>query len=153
MSINTIDTPGRFANHISRKNNLDVIYSYKETFIKLNIELYIGQNVYTNNIIDINDNNFMDYINGILKITNQVRLPQYYQTREFVFYLRKHFNRTKYDENHPYKHLKNNEMLFVHVRLDDTTNYNLGINYYDKVIQNIKFTKGYISSDSPRHQL
>lgn len=48
---------------------------------------------------------------------------------------------------------QNNNDVFIHVRLGDIINLNAGLSYYEKVLNNMKFDNGYISSDSINHKI
>ena len=43
--------------------------------------------------------------------------------------------------------------VFVHVRLSDVSHLNPGINYYRKALKSINFESGFISTDSPEHEI
>lgn len=43
--------------------------------------------------------------------------------------------------------------VFVHVRLGDVENVNYGLNYYEEILNNISFSDGMVSSDSPDHHI
>ena len=47
----------------------------------------------------------------------------------------------------------NNNDVFINIRLGDVSHLNPGFTYYDKVLSNLKFDNGYISSDSIRHHI
>lgn len=46
-----------------------------------------------------------------------------------------------------------NDFVFVHVRLDDAAPWNPGTDYYLRALAMCKYTKGYVSTDSPNHSL
>jgi hypothetical protein len=164
MSINTKGSAGRFGNHFLRnmvasilaeKNNLSAIYSYQDIFDSLNIKLYNGTNIYSN-YINVTDENFMEYIINNIKINSNINLSGYYQTKDFCLYLKKYFDnyhRNYYNDNNPYKNLIDNNYVFIHVRLGDIPHFNHGFIYYDSILRNIKFTKGFISTDTQKHPI
>jgi hypothetical protein len=157
---NTSKSPGRFCNHFIRnmlahficlKNNLKFNYSYKNEMNKLGINLYSGENTYRNTIL-LKDDNILDTLNSKNNNFNII-CKDFYQTPEFSKILREHFlmnkNKNEILKNNKYnnRYEKNND-LFVHVRLGDIKNFNPGFDYYNNIIKNINFEKGYISSDS-----
>ena len=46
---------------------------------------------------------------------------------------------------------KNNNDVFIHVRLGDVSEHNPGFEYYNKVLSQLNFENGYIASDSLEH--
>jgi hypothetical protein len=48
---------------------------------------------------------------------------------------------------------KANNEVFLHIRLGDSVQYTPGFKFYDKVLSELKFDKGYIASDSPQHPI
>ena len=104
----------------------------------LNIKLYNGEKVYTDNKIFINDSNFMDYILNDKKINNKIELPEFYQTKEFCFYLKNYFNlKFRHNFNLNNKFNDDNNDVFIHVRLGDVICYNPGLDYYDSILKKI----------------
>lgn len=152
----TLNTPGRLGNQIFRnicvsilakKYDLYVQYSEFEKIQRLGIPLYSGKNIYENSVM-IDESRFLH----LLKHENELSLniitgDNYFQTREIT--------RIIYDYLEPIRmraHPKNND-VFIHLRLDDTADCNPGFKYYDKVLSSLSFTRGYISSDSPDHEI
>jgi hypothetical protein len=165
----TKETSGRFANHFFRNiaasalakiNNLKFVYSYEREFFNLGINLFKdGSENYSENLL-ITDENFYTLIKNSEKINKNIYFDckMYGQTKEFSFYIRDYI----YEENHK-NHIieknlfksryNNNNDVFIHVRLGDSVNQNPGYVYYDKVLSQLKFEKGYISSDLISHPL
>jgi hypothetical protein len=57
-------------------------------------------------------------------------------------------------EKNPYKmRYKENNDLFIHVRLTDASHFNPGVNYYLNAIKNIAFVDLYISTDDTNHDI
>jgi len=169
MSNTTIGTGGRFANHffrnlvahfIAKNNGLKFKYSYAREFFNLGIELYKDGNATHNEDVLITDNNFFDFIkndvifNKNIKFTNDM----YGQSREFSFYIKNYINadeqKNKIIEKNLFKQrYNNNNDVFVHIRLGDSVDVNPGYIYYDWVLSNLTFDKGFISSDLLTHPL
>jgi hypothetical protein len=142
---------------ISKKNNLYCGYQFYEEIKQLGVELYIGEKTYdATSTIPLLDTNFFDFITGDcinknISIVNNM----WCQTPEFARYLRSYFDeeKNKYNiiTNNLYKErYNNNNDVFIHIRLGDIANENFcqKIDYYNKVLSNIDFDNGYISSDS-----
>jgi hypothetical protein len=55
------------------------------------------------------------------------------------------------DNNQFKERYDSNNDLFIHIRLDDATKWNPGINYYLKAISGLNFNKLYISTDTKEH--
>ena len=161
----TTENNGRLCNQIIRnlamsllaeKNNLLVYYSSKDRIDKLGINLYIGKNIFSNTI-DINNSNYISFLNKKEKIESNLNLDHdYFQSEEITDIL---FNYLKnHKENiikvNPYNlRYNNNTDLFIHIRLSDAERWNPGINYYLETIDKINFNEIYIASDSPRHKI
>jgi GR25 family glycosyltransferase involved in LPS biosynthesis/tetratricopeptide (TPR) repeat protein len=142
---------------ISKKNNLYCAYQYYEQIKQLGIELHIGEKTYDEtSTIPLLDTNFFDFITGDC-INKNVSIVNnmWCQTPEFARYLRSYFdeekNKNNIITNNLYKErYNNNNDVFIHIRLGDIINENFcqKIDYYNKVLSNIDFDNGYISSDS-----
>ena len=140
---------------IAVKYNLKCRYKYFDYFKKLGIELYIGKNEYKKNI-KINNSNFLQLIknNHYRKSNIIIDRESCYQTSEFVVFLKLYFNiaynKLKIINNNMFKdRYKNNNDLFIHVRLGDIKDRTDNIEkYYEKALLELNFDKGYISSDS-----
>jgi hypothetical protein len=142
------------AHFICLKNNLHFEYKYYEQFKKLGINLFVGENEYTENI-KLTDDNFVKIIKGESVNKNIVfNNNMWCQTRKFCLMLEKYFNlphiksKIKNKNIFKYRYNKNND-LFIHVRLGDIENsLSSKYDYYDKILSNVKFDKGFIASDS-----
>jgi hypothetical protein len=77
------------------------------------------------------------------EIANFIRKYLCEQPRKIAIYNKNIFN---------YRYEINND-IFVHVRLDDATQYNPGYEYYAKVLNDLTFERGFISSDTIDHPL
>jgi hypothetical protein len=169
MANTTLGTRGRFANHFFRNlashflainNNLKFDYSYSREFFNLGIDLYKGGSQTYNENILITDDDFFDFIKNNTRFNKNVILSEnlYAQTKDFSLYIRDYFSadeqKNKIIEKNLFKNFyKNNNDVFIHVRLGDMVNVNPGYVYYDKVLSQLQFEKGYISSDLITHPL
>ncbi len=174
-SINTSDVSqhnlGRLGNHFFRnmvatilaeKYNLKAHYHNHDIFKDMNINFYEkGTEIYTEDKV-LDDKNFMETLNNanLTNLPYHILLPEYYQSKEFVFFMKPYFDthfRPYYEENNKFQIAKNNNHLYIHVRLDDVIHFNPGLSYYEKAIDLVKnntgFDTGYISSDSPNHPI
>lgn len=170
MTNTTIGTGGRFANHffrnlaahfIAKNNNLKFVYSYSRQFFNLGIDLYKdGEQTHNEDFI-ITDDNFFELIKNNIKINKNINFKtcdMYAQTKDFAFYIRDYIyadeQKNKIIEKNLFKQrYNNNNDVFVHLRLGDMVEYNPGYIYYDWVLSNLKFDKGFISSDLLTHPL
>jgi hypothetical protein len=145
-----------FISFMSKKYNLKASYEYKTQCEELGMELYSGSNTEQTMHIFIHDDNFIKYLTENIDIHGfgvSIVKNTYFQTKEFVLFLKNHYRQESVQTNiidkNKYKNrYNNNNDLFVHVRLGDTTHLNPGIDYYDNIISKITFTNGFISSDS-----
>lgn len=164
----TKNMPGRFGNkffrnlaisEICKKYDFKVEYDDEDKFIRLGIELFHGTRQF-NNYTLLNDKNFFYFITTPHKMDTSFKFigPTYCQTKDFALYLQKMFSdptvRSNVINNNPYKHQYNsNNDLFIHIRLDDAKQWQHSIKYFETAISKCKFTKGYISSDSPNSEI
>jgi hypothetical protein len=168
----TKETSGRFANHffrnlavhfLSKNNQIKFDYSYERQFFNLGIILYkTGANVYSENL-EINDNNFFELIKTGTKINKNIFITKcgdefFAQTKEFASHLKDYIYQSEQKniivEKNLFKHrYNNNNDVFIHIRLGDTIHYNPGYIYYDTLLSQLKFDRGYISSDSITHHI
>ena len=162
---------GRFANHFFRdlacsfiagKNNTKFLYGpYKHKILRLGINLFEGEKNY-NDVITLNDQTFFQYINEDKKLEKNFSLySSYCQTDKFANYiynfLNENENKKRIMEYNVYKErYNNNNDVFIHIRLGDVSHFqenNHNFEYFDNILQNLKFDKGYISSDSINHDI
>jgi len=158
---------GRFCNHFFRnvpisqlckKNDLCFDYSYYNQLIELGIPLFIGTKTFKETTL-INDNNFLSLLNDSIQLETNVLFEHqdiYFQTKEISIYLQSYLFKIKnlIIQKNPFKErYENNNDVFMHVRLGDIQQYNPGLNYYLKALENLTYDKLYISSDSPNHPL
>ena len=162
---------GRFANHFFRdlacsfiagKNNTKFLYGpYKHKILRLGINLFEGEKNY-NDVITLNDQTFFQYINEDKKLEKNFSLySSYCQTDKFANYLynflNENENKKRIMEHNVYKErYNNNNDVFIHIRLGDVSHFqenNHNFEYFDNILQNLKFDKGYISSDSINHDI
>ena len=141
--------------YIAKINNLPIKYERYKTINKLGIPLYTtGSSIY-NDTYTINNNtvNFI-FENPDLFKNKNVILNDFLQTPVTAKYIKSLINENK--ENiikiNPFDY--NNNNVFVHIRLGDiTNNFSHPFEYYDKSLSNLKFDKGYISSDTISHNI
>ena len=80
----------------------------------------------------------------------------YFQTKDFSNYLYNYYkkpeNQISITQANTFNcRYKNNNDVFVHIRLDDVSDKNPGFAFYDKVLSQIIFDKGFIASDDLNH--
>jgi len=155
---------GRFGNlffinmvlhFISKKYNLKTTYKYYNKFLNLGIELFIGEHTYEENTY-ITEINYFDLMNKNTNFTNIIITNKvWFQNYEFCLFLEIYFNKEKIKQKIIQKNkfsnrYKNNNDLFIHVRLDDVEKMGSHSNfdYYDNIIKNSNFNHGYICSDN-----
>ena len=177
-SSSTVQTPGRFGNHFIRnilmhilaeKYDLVAEYSYLAKIGVLGIPLYSGSQIFSQNRIVDSDAKMERLLqeidslgSGFILQTNLIMEGEIYcQTREMTNriynFLRSERIRDGIIQANPFRHnYKNNNDIFVHIRLGDVADKNPGFAYYEKVFKSLE-TKGYgrifLSSDSPFHPI
>lgn len=134
---------------LSKKLNLYVKseFPYEIYFKKLGFSAYRGSTRIINDILHYDDSQMADLLN-LEKINNGISYNGYFQVKDFVINykddIRSHFNLNYQNKR---------DDMFVHLRLDDAAQWNVGIDYYRKAIESCNYNKGYISSDSPNSQI
>lgn len=147
---------------ISVQNNLKLEYKYEKQFTELGVIFHRGAMTYDEDLV-LTDNSFLDIIYGNndapieknIVFTNEM----WCQSKDFCFLLGQYFkNPTRRNgvmSNNFFKSRHNsgktiyNNDLYVHVRLADAKQYNyLLFEYYDKILSQLTFDRGYISSDA-----
>jgi hypothetical protein len=143
-----------FLNFMSIKYNLNCHYKYSEIFNNLGIYFYKGENVYNINC-EVTDENFFHILkNNDLMPCNLILKNVWFQTKEFCKMLDMYFKKDKI-KNKVISHnlfnsrYNNNNDLFLHLRLGDVKDITkTKTDYYEKILDNIYYNKGFISSDS-----
>ena len=167
MSNDMTYSQGRFGNHIiralaasfiSKKSDLRFNYGEYSSMIKaLGIQLYTdGQNFY-DNVVTVADDDVMHYIENTIATNININ-HSFFQTYAFSNYLHKYFQCTENQlpimavNKFSSRYLDNND-VFVHVRLTDATDWNPGLEFYDRALSQLTFTNGYIASDDINHTI
>lgn len=164
MSITTTTTNGRLGNQIIRnlavsllaeKHNLKVNYCNNDIIQQLGIKLFSGNNIYDHNE-PLNDDNYFSIYHTENLNYNLNPNNNYFQTKEISNFLYNHLYNVKSNiiEKNPFKNrYKNNNDLFIHVRLSDVAHFNPGIDYYLDTIKKIEYDTIFISTDDPNHNI
>ena len=152
---------------LAEKYDLDVEYSYWAKMRTLGIPLYSGSKRFQENQIVDSDAKMevllqeMESSSFVLQRNLIMQGDIYCQTKDMtnrIFdYLRSERIRDGIIPANPFHHnYKNNNDVFVHIRLGDVADKNPGFEYYEKVLKSLE-TKGYgrifLSSDSPFHPI
>lgn len=159
---NNNKTSGRLCNHffrnlaasfIAKKIDLKFTYSYLDEFNKLGLILYEGNQKYSKNVV-LNELNYMKYYNGEKdNKCNYDLCSAYFQTPEIANLIRSYVNEKEQQEkiiaNNPYNsRYNNNNDVFIHIRLGDVKQFAQPFEYYDNILSELQFDKGYIASDT-----
>ena len=145
---------------LCRKHDLAVKYYFDEYYtniLNLGIELFNGNNFY-DTTVEINDSNIDEYIKNNSIIYSNIIFNGFFQSiqcSELLYtYFRDHIVKSSIENKNPFKERYNtNNDVFIHIRLGDVISFNPGFTYYDKAISMLEYDNGYISSDSPDHEL
>lgn len=167
MSTTTIEN-GRLCNQIFRnvalsiiaqRHNLYVTYSSYETIQQLGINLFIGENRYTETRL-LTDDNYFDILSNSTIQYNLNPNHSYFQTKDISIFLYNYFHSLAIQENikkqNPF-HLRynNNNDLCIHFRLGDIakTGHNLDITYYINATKQLPIipTNIFLCTDEPTH--
>lgn len=142
---------------IAMKNNLKVTYKYHDKFKKLGICFFVGEKTYEKDSY-LSDSVFLPVIQSNKKLEKNIVIDInhfFCQTKEFCFFIKKSFD-TVFKEsviknNIFNERYKNNNDVFLHIRLGDVKNElhkNSTLEYYNKILSNMSFENGFISSDT-----
>ena len=158
----TETTNGRLCNQIIRnlalsliaeKNNLYAKYSSFDIINnELGITLFVGEKIYNSTKV-VNNGNYMAFFQSKSPIKCNLNfMHDYFQNKEITNILYNHLqlNKKHIMEKNPYKfRYKNNNDVFLHVRLGDAKCFNPGIDYYDKCLSILvnKYDNIYVGSD------
>ena len=160
----TTGNNGRLGNQIIRniavsiiasKYNLKVTYFNKKLIDKLGIKLFSGDKIY-NITHELNDSNYFSIYNCDNLNYNLNPNNAYFQRKEIIIGIYNYLHIFKNDiiqKNEFKKRYNANNDVYVHIRLDDVSHLNPGINYYFNQIKNIKFDNLYISTDDKKHNI
>jgi hypothetical protein len=139
------------ANIISNKFNLPISNPLKNSIIPYKDK----ENKFFEKDVIVTESNFFE-IMGKDDIDCNLHLQDWFQNENIVDLFIENRDKLNLFKNYDEK----NEDVFIHVRLGDlfqTHNGNgsrfLSYEYYDSILENLKFKKGYISSDSPENDM
>ena len=163
---NTTECNGRLCNQIIRNLALSILAEKYDLYVeysnydninnKLGIELFIGNKKYDKTVL-INEENYMNYFNNNIKNNaNFDFMKNYFQNEEITTILHNHLtnNMKNIIDKNPYKErYKNNNDIFLHIRLTDTKQWNVGIDYFIHCINSLKYDNIYIGSDNFNDEL
>jgi hypothetical protein len=167
MSNDMSNSMGRLGNHIiralaasfiSEKNNMKFNYGpYYNIMTELGIKLFTdGTNMF-DTVLNIKDKDLEYCIDN--EINSNINVDHsYFQTYYFSNYLYNYYknpnNRESIIKANKFSvRYKNNNDVFVHVRLTDATQWNQGFDYYDRALSNLTYENGYIASDDLNHDI
>lgn len=159
---------GRLCNHIIRalaasfiakQRNIQFNYGqYYDKMKQLGINLFNGTMYYKADQI-ITDIDIMNYLNHNIPFFRNIDVNKnYFQTKEFSNYLYNYYQKSENREpiinaNKFKERYKNNNDVFIHIRLGDVTHLNPGFEYYDKALSKLTFENGFIASDDLNHNI
>jgi hypothetical protein len=164
MANSTVGHSGRFCNHIilnmfasmiSERGGTVFTYSYKEEMEKLGLPLYTTGTITHEHTheISLHDDSFDTLLDNPVGFNLKLN-HTFVQNHAFSLRLFNYFHTAAVQEKIQKANLfteryKNNDTVFVHVRLDDIKKFNPGYAYYEKALNTLGPVKGYIGTDSP----
>lgn len=163
--MSTVKGPGRLCNAILRnlamsilaeKYDLHTEYErYHAINNELGIKLFIGNNKHTQTKV-VHNSNFLEYYKNDKPIFHNLNLKDYFHTKDITTLSQMYLmsNRDNIINKNPFKNQYNNNChLFLHIRLTDAKNFNVGLQYYLSCIDTIEHDKIYIGSDDFNHYI
>lgn len=156
----TVGNNGRFGNQFIRnillsimaeRYNLSASYFNHELIKNLGIDLFNGTNDYIKKE-EINKDNYLEIYNSGCLQTNLDPNKCFFQTKELTNFLYNYLItpkiRNKIIDKNPFKNrYKNNNDLFIHLRLWGVSGLSPGSKYYINLIDSIKCDNIYLSTD------
>lgn len=159
----TVKYNGRLGNQIfqylaasvfAKKYNLYLDFVNKQVGGYRNLSLLLkqvsGDNKFYTPEIEINDSNFLDYLNRDNVEPCHYIFTGFFQLKDFI---------TNYEieiiDKFLYLDLEKKDGFIIHLRMDDIVNYvgNLDYNYYETCIEKMNKMKGYIITDDSNSEL
>ena len=140
---------------IAEKHNLKYKYFNHTLISKLGITLFSGKRVFNKSLMLTDDNYFSMYHSPTVYYNLNPK-EAYLQTKEIGDLIYRHLQsdlvRSNVISKNPYhtRYRQNND-LYIHIRLGDVQHHNPGLNYYRNTIQTIQYDKLYISTDDKTH--
>ena len=162
----TTEENGRLCNQVIRNLSLSILAEKYDLYVeysnydninnKLGIELFIGNKKY-DKTVSINETNYMNYFNNnIENNANFNFMKNYFQNTEITTILHNHLtnNMKNIIDKNPYKErYKNNNDIFLHIRLGDVKKFNVGLDYFVYCINSLQYDNIYIGSDNFNDEL
>ena len=143
---------------IAEKHDLMVTYANKDWIQTLGIELFCGKNNHNETMV-LKDDNYFEILNKDTFSYNLDPNGHYFQTKEITFFLYGHFRSKSsakriIEKNVFQTRYKNNNDVFVHIRLGDAAQHSPGMDYYLRAIRTVgEFDQLYIASDDIHHPI
>lgn len=166
MSNDTRLSSGRLCNNlirniicseIARKHDLEFIYGYADEIKELGVDLYESGTKFHDVLFYLREDQIEDILNRDEINFNLYASEEFYQGKYGANFVRNYVvnHKERIMDANKFKHrYKNNQDIFVHIRLDDVANSNPGFQYYDELINSLKTDqKVYITSDSLEHDI
>jgi hypothetical protein len=159
----TVKYYGRLGNQIfqyiaasifSEKHNLYLDFQTEQLGGYRNLSLLLkhisGENKNEFPIVEINDFNFLEYLNRDSIEPCHYIFNGFFQLRDFIINYENEILK-----KFLYLNSEKKDGFVIHLRMDDIVNYvgNLDYNYYKTCIEKINKTKGYIITDDPDSEL
>jgi hypothetical protein len=138
--------------YLARENDFAIVYEQYNFIVSLGIPLYIsGVTGYTTTC-KINDTK-LDSLLKNPKLNSFITLSGYVQTPSVAKYIKSLITTHKESITKCNPYTYNNNDVFIHVRLGDRIEHkaDTAYEYYDKVLSELQFDNGYISSDTIEH--
>jgi hypothetical protein len=163
-SITSHISNGRFCNQLIRsiatglvaeKHNLKASYAIYHELSALGLNLFIGENTWPLTI-QLTDSNYFEIYSLEKLESNLDPNNSFFQTRKIIqkVYEFIQSNKESIILNNQFKErYTNNNDCFVHLRLDDVSQWNPGFEYYNKAIEQLKYDNLYVSTDQVNHPL
>jgi len=153
---------GRLCNQIFRniavsmiveKNNLYVTYASPHKMKHLGIPLHVGKFKYKDTV-DLTDDNYDTLFDQPLHVNLNAN-NHFFQIHEIATKIKEYLNTNKESiiRANPFNRYHTNNDIFIHIRLTDVQEYNPGIDYYKKAIEQCDYTHIYIGTDDPSHKI
>ena len=140
---------------IAEKHNVYVTYSSHDLITQLGIGLFCGT-IHHHAAMNLTDENYIATYHEPFITRHFGDVYDFFQTKEITALIYEHLHSDKVKETimnkNPFANrYQNNNDVCMHIRLDDVSHLNPGLNYYLKTLSNITFDTLYITTDQKDH--
>ena len=142
---------------IAEKHNIYTTYSSHDLITQIGIGLFCGTS-HHHAAMELTGKNYMKTYHQPFITRHFGDIYDFFQTKEITSLIYEHLHSDKVKEKimnkNPFANrYQNNNDVCMHIRLDDVSHLNPGLNYYLKTLSNITFDTLYLTTDQKNHDM